>query len=243
MDSVSHIRDIGGYHTSDNKHTRWGKVYRTGNIGPMSAWDSLRIHNLNIRTIVDLRMDNEALASPINFPNIQVISIPVTTSGDYVLRQVIGGKFRKGDASIYMQDMFLQFAEQTLPFSHALTVFADPNNYPIMIVDPNGKDAAGFLSTLLLSVLNVNERAIVNDYTGGSQAVNYKQYASMVQNADSHVQEALTTVLSTSDLFINLAISKIKKEYGSITNYLQNELHLSEKQQERIKQIMLLPIK
>jgi protein-tyrosine phosphatase len=209
----------------------------------MSTWDSLHIHNLNIRTIIDLRMDSEALATPINFPEIQVISIPATTSGEYVIQKVLDGRFRKGDAFLYMQDMFLQITEQTLPFSHALTVFADPKNYHIMIVDPNGKDAAGYLSALLFAVLAVPERIIVRDYTGGNQLINYKRYATLVQNADNNIQEALTTMLSTNHVFINLAIDKVKKEHGSISNYLRTELHLSKKQQERIKQIMLFPVK
>ncbi|MDR2495708.1 MAG: tyrosine-protein phosphatase [Tannerellaceae bacterium] len=239
MDSTSHIRDLGGYPTREKKTVRWGKVFRMGTIGPMSTWDSMRVRNLHIKTIIDMRMDGEALATPISYPDIQVVAMPVTTAAEYVTKQVLNGRMRKGDASLYLQDMFLQFTEQTKPFAHAMTIFADAANYPVMIVDANGKDAAGYLSAMLLAALDVSDRNIVRDYTGGSEAVNYKQYAPLVADADNDIQEALTTVLSTSDVFINLALNKIKKEHGTLITYLRDVLNISEKQQERMKQILL----
>ncbi|MDR2498335.1 MAG: tyrosine-protein phosphatase [Tannerellaceae bacterium] len=239
MDSTSHIRDIGGYLTREKKNVRWGKVFRMGTYGKMSAWDSMRIRNLQIKTIIDLRMDSEALANPISYPDIQVIALPVTTTTEYVTKQALNGRFRTGDASLYLQDMFLQFTEQIKPFANAMTVLADQRNYPIIIIDPNGKDAAGYLSALLLATLNVSDRYIVRDYLSGTEAVNFKRYAHLVVNSDNDIQETLTTILSTKDIYINLALNKIKSENETYANYLREKLNISDKQQEKIRQIML----
>lgn len=55
MDSVQNVRDLGGYTNPKGKTTKWGKVFRAGQIGHLSEWDSIRLNNLRIKTIIDLR--------------------------------------------------------------------------------------------------------------------------------------------------------------------------------------------
>ena len=55
MDSVQNFRDLGGYTSTNGKTVKWGKVFRSGELSSLSEWDSIRLDNLGIKTIIDLR--------------------------------------------------------------------------------------------------------------------------------------------------------------------------------------------
>ena len=61
MDSVQNFRDLGGYTSTNGKTVKWGKVFRSGELSSLSEWDSIRLDNLGIKTIIDLRTNQETL--------------------------------------------------------------------------------------------------------------------------------------------------------------------------------------
>jgi protein-tyrosine phosphatase len=239
MDSVPYIRDLGGHPAGDGQEVRWGKVFRSGDLSRASEWDSLRLGNLGIKTVIDMRMDGDAAAYPVAYPGAQVVSIPVVTAADYILRQILSGKSRKGDVSLYMQDMYLQFTENTRPFAQALALFTDAANYPILILDPQGKDCAGFLSALLLAALDVPEKAILRDYMEANDAMNPKRFARLMGRMGNDAEEAMTVLLTVNEAFLDLAFKKIKKENGTLPRYIGEELFVTAKQKEKLREILL----
>ena len=66
MDSVQNLRDIGGYFSEHgNRMTGWGKIFRSGELKALSRNDTIRLDNLKIKTVIDLRGEDEiALACP-----------------------------------------------------------------------------------------------------------------------------------------------------------------------------------
>ena len=56
MDSVQNLRDIGGYFSEHgNRMTGWGKIFRSGELKALSRNDTIRLDNLTIKTVIDLR--------------------------------------------------------------------------------------------------------------------------------------------------------------------------------------------
>ena len=66
MDSVQNLRDIGGYFSEHgNRMTGWGKIFLSGELKALSRNDTIRLDNLKIKTVIDLRGEDEiALACP-----------------------------------------------------------------------------------------------------------------------------------------------------------------------------------
>lgn len=240
MDSVQNFRDMGGY-LSDRKSTRWGKVYRSGEICRLSERDLLRLDNLKIKTIIDMRTTDEASLSPVIYSGARIVHIPVSVDTDDITRRIMEGRVRKGDGSLFMQDMYLQFIapDKAQAFAQALQLFLDENNYPVLFHCSLGKDRTGFLASLLLSALDVPEETIFNDYVATNDFINLKRYASLVQGMDTDAQEAMTVILSANETFLDLVFRKIKKEYGSLAQYLRQEMQLTDKQKEKLKDILL----
>ncbi|MDR1356139.1 MAG: tyrosine-protein phosphatase [Tannerellaceae bacterium] len=240
MDSVQNFRDMGGYISFRGRSTRWGKVFRSGAISRMSDRDMSRLDRLKIKTIIDLRSEQEVRDMPVNYPKAKVINLPVTSDTNDIFSRIMEGKVRKGDGSLFMQDLYLQYLTASRQaFAKALNLFLDEDNYPILFNCSMGKDRSGILAALLLAALDVPEETIFRDYMATNDYLDIRRYADLVKGMDTDIQEALTVILSADETFLDVVFRKIKKEYGSIPQYLDKEMQLTDKQREKLKDILL----
>lgn len=241
MDGVQNLRDLGGYQTKNGSTTRWGKLYRSGELTKLSEWDVLRLNNLRIKTIIDLRSEAEAEDFPIQYTNANIINIPITV-GDLnnTFERIRDKRLRKGDGLILMQDLYLQFVEQqSAQFGEALRVLLNEENYPILFNSGLGKDRGGFLSALLLLALDVPESIVMQDYIASNDFLDLKKFGEMVKGLDTEAQETITLLLTANEIYMDIALNKIRKGYGTYQKYLSTELNLTEKEQAELKEIIL----
>lgn len=243
MDSVQNFRDIGGYLTSSNKMIRWGKVYRSGDISHMTLIDSLRISSIGIKTIIDMRSSYEMKTSPIRYKeeNTNVMEFPLTV-GNYMDIQpfLIEGRFLKGDAVVYMQDLYLKFiSDNSDIFEKILPLFLEKENYPILLNCPLGKDASGFLTMLLLASLSVPEETIIQDYLASNEYIIISHFGSFALQLSPQSQEAITVFLSANEDFINPLLLKIRRDYGTMDHFLDTTLNFTEKERNKLKDMLL----
>ncbi|MDL2221332.1 tyrosine-protein phosphatase [Parabacteroides sp. OttesenSCG-928-N08] len=242
LEHVHNFRDLGGYASTQQKKTiRWGKVYRSGSLSDMTNKDSVTLVRLGIRTIIDLRGDEEIESNPIRFDNAHIVSIPIQIRELKSLHQrIMDGRMRKRDAIIYLQDQYLSFIDTyNEQFAEAIDLFTDPANYPIVFSCDLGKDRAGFLAALLLSVVDVSSETIIDDYTLSGDYINIGRLRDLVSNLDQQGQETVTALLSSRESLIAPTLKRINKEYGSLDEYITGALHLNANKQEKIKDILL----
>lgn len=160
MDSVQNLRDIGGYFSEHgNRMTGWGKIFRSGELKALSRNDTIRLDNLKIKTVIDLRGEDEIALAPEKYAGANIISIPIPVKGkEQITRRLEEGRIRKGDGLVYMQDTYISYVtDNSEQFGKALKVFLDKDNYPILVNCSMGKDRAGFLTAMLLTALDVPE--------------------------------------------------------------------------------------
>ena len=99
MDSVQNFRDLGGYTSTNGKTVKWGKVFRSGELSSLSEWDSIRLDNLGIKTIIDLRTNQRNPHRPYQIYESKYPANPYLGRQDRRCPQrVIEGRMRKGDA-------------------------------------------------------------------------------------------------------------------------------------------------
>lgn len=240
-DNVQNFRDIGGYLDVNDNMLKWGNVFRSGDLDKINSVDKLRIKNLNIKTIIDLRTPEEIDSIPEGYTDAKVIHIPIFAGNPKeIMERIKQGRMKKGDGMLFLQDIYLQFVDNdSEQFAQALNLFLDKKNYPILFHCTQGKDRAGFLAALLLAALDVPEETIMKDYMDTNNYVNIRAMASFANNLDSDAQEAITALLSANELYLGVALKKIKKEYGSIHKYLEEKLNFTTKKREKLKEIML----
>ena len=145
MDSVQNLRDIGGYFSEHgNRMTGWGKIFRSGELKALSRNDTIRLDNLKIKTVIDLRGEDEIALAPEKYAGANIISIPIPVKGkEQITRRLEEGRIRKGDGLVYMQDTYISYVtDNSEQFGKALKVFLDKDNYPILVNCSMGKDRA-----------------------------------------------------------------------------------------------------
>lgn len=241
MDSVQNLRDLGGYPSTKGKRVKWGKVFRSGDLGSLSEWDSIRLDNLGIKTIIDLRTNKEVMERPVKYSKADIINIPISI-GELANapQRIREGKIKKGDAGVYMEDEYLQFVtDNGKQFAKAMDIFKDKSRYPILISCSFGKDRTGFLSAMLLSALNVPRESVVEDYLTSNQYINTRQLAGVVRKFSTDSQESITVFLTANESLLDLAFQKIRKEYGSLDKYLSKELNITDNERDTLKDILL----
>ena len=68
LDGMDNFRDLGGYETADGRTTRWGRVYRSGELGDLTDADVETLHDLGINLVCDFRSPAEREESPDRLP-------------------------------------------------------------------------------------------------------------------------------------------------------------------------------
>lgn len=241
MDSVQNIRDLGGYLTSKGQMVRWGRVFRSGKLSRLSEWDSVRLDNLKIKTIIDLRSDRERELYPCGYGKATLVPIPIVIPRlNEIAERVEEGEIRKGDAFVAMQDEYIQFVTRnTEAFAQALRIFLDESRYPICVSCIFGKDRTGFLSMLLLYILGVPSETIRADYMSSNNYIDTSKFAQWATRLSSDSQESVTVFLAAHEELVDAIVHQINKDYGSIQDYLETGLRLSKEDQDKIREILL----
>jgi protein tyrosine/serine phosphatase len=75
--SVHNFRDIGGVTTVDGKHIKEKMLFRSASPDNITGRDIRKMHELNIKTIVDLRAPDETGRKNKKFEGIQTVSLPL----------------------------------------------------------------------------------------------------------------------------------------------------------------------
>ena len=240
VDSIMNLRDLGGYKTNYKKAVKWGKLFRSGRLNITEEYME-RFNSLRIRTVIDFRTDRERLERPDKKINADYIHIPTPpccfTS---VFPELKKGEFKRGDAFIFMQDQYREMAGNChRQFAEMFDVLTDSLKYPVLILCTGGKDRVGFASTLILSALGISEDQIMDDYSLTYSIPNVRSEGHFAYELSSEGQEAVTVLLSTNEQFLRTAFNDIKKEYGSIDNYLEKALGLDGNKRKRLQQLLL----
>lgn len=55
-----------------------GQGISPGELSSLSEWDSIRLDNLGIKTIIDLRTNQETLTAPIKYTKANILQIPIS---------------------------------------------------------------------------------------------------------------------------------------------------------------------
>ena len=216
IEGVSNTRDIGGLKTTDKRKVAQGKIYRGAHLDSVTI-DGIgtMVDKLGIKTDLDLRAEGEGLAgvcSPIDELNYINISGCYYTFGEKGISSVLNAETIKAEVE----------------------VFANPDNYPIYFHCAVGRDRTGTLAMILLALLGVDMDTILKEYEltffstlghpGTTTVLDFLAYAEQVL--------VYITAYGFRDEKDTLA--------DCAKNWLMDDIGVSEKDIETIKEIMLV---
>lgn len=216
LEAVFNFRDLGGYHTSDGRATRWRTLYRADGLHRLTPADVAQVRSLGVRTVIDLRSPAELEERgrfpvddhPVAYHHLPMLSVvwdpeavPAEPPDDFV-------------AGLYL-DMLREGAGA---IADALRVLARPEAYPAVFHCAAGKDRTGVLAAVVLGLLGVPDEVITDDYALSAEAVvlwlewvrvNLPEAADNVAKQPRVFQSADPATMAT-------LLAAIRDEHGSV---------------------------
>lgn len=241
---IQNFRDLGGYESSDTgKSLRWGMVYRSAQIDSISPCSRRELKNMGIRTIIDLRSDNERHNYPqLHDDEFNIVHIPIFTGNmEKILQGIREEKINTDTIYRLVERMNRKLVTNyQKEFKELFTVLLDRNNYPVVIHCTSGKGRTGVVSALLLAAMGVNENIIMEDYRLSNDYFNIPKASKYAYKLPTNSQEAITTIYSAKEDFLNAAKEQIESEYGSVEAYLEKGIGLSAEEIKQLRSILLM---
>ncbi|WP_330466579.1 GNAT family N-acetyltransferase [Streptomyces longwoodensis] len=165
FDALHNVRDLGGYRTADGRHrVRPGLLYRADSLGKLrpGTADWVRFLALGVGTVIDLRHGWEIEARG---------RVPEDASFTYRHLSIEHRPYDQAaltadvDPGPYLAERFLEVAHDGhAEIRTALELIADARE-PVVFHCASGKDRTGELAALVLTLLDVPETTVVEDFT------------------------------------------------------------------------------
>jgi len=155
------VRDLGGLPTGDGGVTRCGAVVRADALDGLSAagWAALIEHG--VRTIIDLRNDDERLPdAALRASDVTTVHVPLDGVEDREFWDVwdCGPQF---GTPLYYRPHLDRFPERSVA---ALSAIARAKPGGVAVHCAGGRDRTGQVAMLLLALVGVAPRDIAADY-------------------------------------------------------------------------------
>jgi protein-tyrosine phosphatase len=231
--SVSNFRDVAGtavgYLSVDGKQMRRGAFYRA-NALTLNTADLAAIDRLGITTVYDLRTPGEIARTADILPaGAAVQTLNVLGTGDFVVPTIETAAgavaFMEAQARAYVTG-----GAQRAAYGALLTRLAGGPGVQLFHSGA-GKDRAGWVAALLLSIANVPLDVVMQDYLLSNV---YLAQSIQAQTSTLSAQDgaALATVqapsLDVQESYLQAGFDQVQASYGTMASYLTQGLGMSQ---------------
>ncbi|NML33778.1 tyrosine-protein phosphatase [Paraburkholderia antibiotica] len=231
--SVSNFRDLGGagagYLTVDGKQMRRGVFYRA-NALTLSGTDAATLDKLGIVSVYDLRTPGEIARTADVLPaGASSSTLNVLGTSDFAEPSVD----TVADAVGFMQAQaraYVTGGAQRAAYGALLTALADGSGVQLFHSNA-GKDRAGWVAALLLSIANVPLDVIMQDYLLSNV---YLAQSIAARTATLRAQDGVavatveTPLLKVDENYLQAGFDQVQASYGTMVGYLTLGLGLSQ---------------
>lgn len=246
LEGGRNFRDIGGYETKDGHTVKWGLVFRSGVMTNLTDGDYQFLDGLGIRTVIDFRATSERISEPTDW---RATPVELISWGyDLESSNSLASLFRQPDLTPQdVTDVMAGFY-RTMAYTHAdkyKEMFAKliSTDAPLIYHCSAGKDRTGVATALLLTALDVPRETILEDYALSEKVVDYMAaFASDEVDPDSPFAyfakvdpELLRPLMRSNPVYIEAALEQIESDYGSVLNFLQEELGVDDEGLAKLK--------
>ncbi len=225
--SVLNFRDAGGLITSDGKRIKENVLFRSATLDTISKKDIGRLHELNIRTIVDLRAPEEGGKKRKQLESFNTVSLPLDFEG--VTRERLIPLLKHDNARELIpemiRDLYIEILDGSVSvFRSIIELLLDPSGTPVLIHCHAGKDRTGIICALIQMALGAGQRSVIDNYMESNDSVvpHYKKYLilrKILSMGFFPSGKILFAITVREDNMISV-INRVKNHYGGIDRYL-----------------------
>lgn len=267
IEGVINFRDLGGYQTANGRVVRAEKAYRSAHLSAVSQKGIDDLASLGIKTVIDLRFNDEIKRFPtmkLAFQSADIVSwqdCELKDSFDQNSKPSVGkGTWRESldsfDPEQVREAMRINYPQKLYShraiYKHMLVCLSEQKS-PLLFHCTAGKDRTGVAAALILALLGVPDNVIVQDYLiSGEYAQEFVEsfYAAGAVNAqeqqDFHASlaqypsEVIAPVFEANERYITTLLDYVNEHYGNFTNYAQQQLGFDKQSIQQLKSAMLI---
>jgi protein-tyrosine phosphatase len=229
------LRDLGGYEAADGRRVKWGRIYRSSNLGRLTDSGLDQIKRLGIRLVCDFRTEAESAKLPNRFPDspaVGYVRLPIQ-HGEFEPTSVFD-RIKKGDCDWISEDFMIQGYIDSVErypdvWARLFQLLSDLRHRPLLFHCTGGKDRTGAAAALILLALGVPEETVVEDY-GLSDGYN----ADVRRTIYDHLRPFGVDISKVEPYFtapesrIRALLKYVDERYGSAVGYLKQKAGVSE---------------
>jgi protein-tyrosine phosphatase len=256
--TVANFRDTGGHPTAGGGRVRTGLLYRSTELSGLNRADSDAIRRLGIRTVYDLRTDEERIRQP------EQDRLPAGIA--YVVADVLGNSEGPNPASFarlladpraatealrdergaaMFESRYRDFVHLPSALAAYRRLFAGlvvDARLPAVVHCTTGKDRTGWAIAVLLMLLNVPGPVILADFLASNAALGALSQPMIDGFAAAGGDPALLVPLvGVRPSYLAAALDEVATTFGSMDRYLTDGLGLDEALQARLRARFVAP--
>ena len=257
LPGTTNVRDLAGYPAGAGLRVGAGRLLR-GEVLARPGGDELQgsydaaharpFTDLALRTVVDLRSDEETSRTPSAWASAtgaELVRLPVAEGGegadtDYVRRLLSREmtSFGEGDMTEFL---VATLRRQARTFAAVVTLLADQERLPALVHCSAGKDRTGLAVALVLELLGTPRELVVEDYalTGVLRPDRVLAYAARFDAAGVDTEAARVLFESPAES-MRAALAQLDREHGGVETYLVERGGLPSSVPERLRAGLLV---
>jgi protein-tyrosine phosphatase len=234
-DGCLNVRDLGGF-AVDSGDTRFGSVVRADSVSQLTPAGWKALADYGVRTVLDLRGDQEREDDPPRDVPVEVLHIPFMEASDEEWNEIAEEleALKTLPVADATRDAYLIFLERfRANVGAAVKAVAHAPEGGIVIHCVGGKDRTGLLTALLLYLAGVPVAEIAADYALSEDRLR-PRHDKWFESAETDAErEQLERIARCPPEAIVEVFAELERRYGSIEGYLraagvsENELELA----------------
>jgi protein-tyrosine phosphatase len=217
------VRDLGGHRTEDGGETRYGAVVRADSLHQLTDEGWQAVVDYGIRTVVDLRMDEEREGDPPAGVAIDVLHVSLFDDDKAVFEEVEAAAEGAPDVASATREVYLLFLEHFK--ANVATVIRAVATAPeggVVVHCMGGKDRTGLVTALLLELGGVDDEQIAADYALSEERLRPRHELWFAEAETDAERERLLRIAQTPASSIAGVLAELKRRYGSVEGYLRS---------------------
>ena len=215
------FRELGGIETKDQTIIKNHQLIRTDELSQLNENDLKFLNDLQVKTIVDFRTEQERTVS--------VDRVPDSCKNEYHLDIVAANMnsfmTKMKEPNVNYKDLILGFYTDLVLSENAMKeyqvffeILQNPENTSIIYHCTAGKDRTGIATALILEALNVDWKIIENDYLMSNEFLRPKYNHFIAANPK------LEDLFLVKTEYLHHAKEMIEKNFYSMEDYLTDQL-------------------